>query len=93
MMRVSAANPPAPSKEDQFGRSRKLAAALARVKGRRRSSRSSSDSSGSSSSDSDSSGSSSSTSRDGSPPPRRGAGNKTTPKFRFTTELMKFMQL
>ncbi|XP_018576331.1 zinc finger CCCH domain-containing protein 18 isoform X2 [Anoplophora glabripennis] len=78
MMRVSgAANPPAPSREDQFGRNRSklaVAAALARVKGRRRSSRSSSGSSGSSSSDSDSSDSSSSTSRAGSSPPRRPPG-------------------
>lgn len=76
MMRVSASNPPAPSKEDQFGRTRSklaVAAALAKMKGRRRSSKSSSDSSGSSSSDSDSSGSSSSSSRDGSPPRRGGA--------------------
>nr|XP_023025257.1 zinc finger CCCH domain-containing protein 18-like isoform X2 [Leptinotarsa decemlineata] len=76
MMRVSgAANPPAPSREDQFGRTRSklaVAAALARVKGRR-SSKSSSGSSGSSSSDSDSSDSSSSSSRDGSPPVRRPA--------------------
>ncbi|KAJ8948832.1 hypothetical protein NQ318_013484 [Aromia moschata] len=78
MMRVTgAANPPAPSREDQFGRNRNklaMAAALARVKGRRRSSRSSSGSSGSSSSDSDSSDSSSSSSRDGSSPPRRATG-------------------
>lgn len=78
MMRVSgAANPPAPSREEQFGRNRSklaVAAALARVKGRRRSSRSSSGSSGSSSSDSDSSDSSSSSSRAGSSPPRRPAG-------------------
>lgn len=78
MMRVSgAANPPAPLREDQFGRNRSklaVAAALARVKGRRRSSRSSSGSSGSSSSDSDSSDSSSSSSRDNSSPPRRPAG-------------------
>ncbi|KAJ8919692.1 hypothetical protein NQ315_006220 [Exocentrus adspersus] len=79
MMRVSgAANPPAPSREDQFGRSRtKLAvaaAALARAKNRRRSSRSSSGSSGSSSSDSDSSDSSSSSSRTESSPPRRPTG-------------------
>ncbi|XP_063919957.1 zinc finger CCCH domain-containing protein 18 isoform X2 [Zophobas morio] len=76
MMRVSATNPPAPLKEDQFGRTRSkmaIAAALARVKGRRRSSKSSSDSSGSSSSDSDSSGSSSSSSREGSSP-RRASG-------------------
>jgi nuclear protein NHN1 len=76
MMRVSATNPPAPVKEDQFGRTRSkmaIAAALARVKGRRRSSKSSSDSSGSSSSDSDSSGSSSSSSREGSSP-RRASG-------------------
>ncbi|KAG5879998.1 hypothetical protein JTB14_010117 [Gonioctena quinquepunctata] len=76
MMRVSgAANPPAPSREDQFGRTRSklaVAAALARVKGRR-SSKSSSGSSGSSSSDSDSSDSSSSSSRDGSPAVRRPA--------------------
>lgn len=73
MMRVSgAANPPAPSK-DELRRSRsKLAAALARVKGRR-SSKSSSGSSGSSSSDSDSSDSSSSSSRAESSP-RRTAG-------------------
>ncbi|XP_044254292.1 zinc finger CCCH domain-containing protein 18 isoform X2 [Tribolium madens] len=73
MMRVSATNPPAPLKEDQFGRTRSkmaIAAALARVKGRRRSSKSSSDSSGSSSSDSDSSGSSSSSSREESSPRR-----------------------
>ncbi|EFA01123.1 zinc finger CCCH domain-containing protein 18 [Tribolium castaneum] len=73
MMRVSATNPPAPVKEDQFGRTRSkmaIAAALARVKGRRRSSKSSSDSSGSSSSDSDSSGSSSSSSREESSPRR-----------------------
>ncbi|KAK5643001.1 hypothetical protein RI129_009168 [Pyrocoelia pectoralis] len=72
MMRVGAQNPPAPSKFDQFGRSRtKLVAALARVKGQTHSSRSSSaSSSGSSSSDSDSSGSSSSSSKNGSPPRR-----------------------
>lgn len=70
MMRVGAQNPPAPSKFDQFGRSRtKLVAALARVKGH--SSRSSSgSSSGSSSSDSESSGSSSSSSKNASPPRR-----------------------
>ncbi|XP_031346347.1 zinc finger CCCH domain-containing protein 18 isoform X1 [Photinus pyralis] len=70
MMRVGAQNPPAPSKFDQFGRSRtKLVAALARVKGH--SSRSSSgSSSGSSSSDSESSASSSSSSKNASPPRR-----------------------
>lgn len=73
MMRVSgAANPPAPSRDDLRRSRSKLAAALARVKGRK-SSRSSSRSSGSSSSDSDSSDSSSSSSRDESSP-RRPAG-------------------
>lgn len=71
---ATAANPPAPPKEDHIGRARTklaVAAAIARARSRR-SSRSSSESSGSSSSDSDSSGSSSSSSRDGSPAPRRG---------------------
>ncbi|CAG9856503.1 unnamed protein product [Phyllotreta striolata] len=70
MMRVSAAaNPPAPSREDHFGRNRgklAVAAALSRIN-RRKSSKSSSGSSGSSSSESDSSDSSSSSSRDNSP--------------------------
>lgn len=76
-MRAGAQNPPAPSKVDQFGRTRSklaVAEALARVKARQRSSRSSSGSSGSSSSDSDSSDSSSSSSRDESSPPRRASG-------------------
>lgn len=79
MMRAGAQNPPAPSKVDQFGRTRSklaVAEALARVKARQRSSRSSSGSSGSSSSDSDSSDSSSSSSREENSPPRRASGNK-----------------
>ncbi|XP_066257701.1 zinc finger CCCH domain-containing protein 18 isoform X1 [Euwallacea similis] len=75
MMRVTgAANPPAPSSREDYGRTRSklaVAAALARVKNRRHSSRSSSgSSSGSSSSDSDSSESSSSSNRSNSPPTR-----------------------
>lgn len=91
MMRAGAQNPPAPSKTDQFGRTRtKLAvaaAALARVKGRRRSSRSSSGSSGSSSSDSDSSDSSSSSSRGGSPP-RRTSGTQTNYNHKNTKNII-----
>lgn len=70
MMRTTgAANPPAPSKDDLRRTRNKIAAALARVKGRK-SSKSSSASSASSSSDSDSSDSSSSSSREESSPRR-----------------------
>lgn len=83
-MRAGAQNPPAPSKVDQYGRTRSklaVAEALARVKARQRSSRSSSGSSGSSSSDSDSSDSSSSSSRDDNSPPRRSSGNFINPLY------------
>ncbi|KAF7269712.1 hypothetical protein GWI33_017232 [Rhynchophorus ferrugineus] len=87
MMRVSsAANPPAPSREDHFGRTRNklaVAAALARVKSRtKRMSRSSSGSSSGSSSDSDSSESSSSSSR---------SNSSSVRDARKATEIVKAM--